>query len=295
MQQRIPLKDTVELFYLDVKARHLTTSTQRFYRERLSLFLTWCDNNNVVSLQDLTHIHIRQYIVSLRERGVSSAYQHNTARAIKAFLNYCVRDELIAATPFAKVPMPKLQRKILPALTPNEIRRILDKCHNERDETIILFLLDSGVRASELIALRVGDVDLSTGCVNVRQGEGQKDRVTYVGVRVRKQVKRYLVVERGNPDAAAPLFSSERGSDTLTYFGLAQMLKRLRKATGIAICSAHTFRRTFAINCLRNGMDIFVLAKLMGHADLTVLRQYLALVQDDLQKAQQRSGVVDNL
>jgi len=294
MQQRILLSDAVDLFYLDIKSRRFTKDTQRFYRERLSLFLPWCKTNGIEVLQDLTHIHIRRYLVSLQERGLSSAYQHNNARALRAFLNYCVRDELIAKTPFAKVEMPKLAKKILPALTADEVQHILDSCKNERDEALILFLLDSGVRASELVALNVGDVDIATGSVVVHQGKGQKDRVTYIGVKTRKQLKRYLI-ERGGLANGEPLFSSEMGTGRLTYFGVAQLMKRLRAASGIKLCNAHTFRRTFAINCLRNGMDIFILAKLMGHADLTVLRQYLAIVKDDLQHAHGEHGVVDNL
>ncbi len=72
-------------------------------------------------------------------------------------------------------------------------------------------------------------------------------------------------------------------------------MERLRKRSGVATCTAHTFRRTFALNCLRNGMNIYVLARLMGHADITILRQYLPLIEDDLQDAHARFGAVDNL
>jgi integrase/recombinase XerD len=178
MQQKIHLTDAVELFYLDIKARQFTKNTQRFYKERLSLLLAWCKANGVEYLQDLTHIHIRKYIVSYQDRRLSSSYVNGHARAIRAFLNYAVRDELIDKSPFAKVEMPKLSKKILPALTGDQVRKILDHCKSERDEAIIMFLIDSGCRASEAIALNVADVDLSTGSVTVTQGKGQKDRVT---------------------------------------------------------------------------------------------------------------------
>ena len=72
-------------------------------------------------------------------------------------------------------------------------------------------------------------------------------------------------------------------------------MERLRRRSGVAACKCHTFRRTFAITCLRNGMNIYVLARLMGHVDITVLRHYLALVQEDLQEAHVRFGAVDHL
>jgi integrase len=75
----------------------------------------------------------------------------------KAFLNYCVRDELIEVSPMKKVKMPKVEKKVLSAIDPADIQKILKACKYERDKAICLFLLDSGVRARELLALNVGD------------------------------------------------------------------------------------------------------------------------------------------
>lgn len=294
MQQKLSLDAVFELFLLDCEARGFTKHTLRFYRERLSLFIQWCKGQGVGHLYSLNGNHIRQFFVYLQRKNLSSAYIHSFARAIKTFCNYCVRDNLVETSPFSKVQMPKLAKRILPALAKDEINRILDKCETERDLAIILFLLDSGVRATELAELNVGDVSMKTGAVAVNEGKGQKDRTTYVGAKTRKQLRRYLL-ERGNPDKMEPLFVSERGGNRLTYNGLSQILQRLRKSSGVKECHAHSFRRTFAINCLRNGMDVFVLARLMGHADLTVLKQYLDLVKDDLEKAHDKHGPVDNM
>ena len=65
---------------------------------------------------------------------------------------------------------------------------------------------------------------------------------------------------------------------------------RLQEHSGVANCTCHTFRRTFALTCLPNGMNIYVQARLMGHADITILRQYLPLIEDDLQEAHARFG-----
>lgn len=296
MQQGIPLSDALEFFLLDIQSRRFTAHTLRFYRGRLSLFVEWCNEQGINHLEEVGASHIRKYLASIQQRGLSSAYQHGFARAIRAWLNFCVRDELIESSPFDKVKMPRLEKKILPALTSAEIKTVLQTCSTDRDKAICLFLLDSGVRASEIIALNAGDVNMETGVVNVRQGKGQKDRVTYIGARTRKQLMRYFVKERsGQPESTEPVFISQRGGTRLTYYGLAQLMKRLRKDSGVDECKAHAFRRTFAINCLRNGMNIYVLQRLMGHADLTVLKQYLALVEDDLKDAHDKHGVVDNL
>ncbi len=288
------LWDALDLFLLDCEARRLTTSTCQFYSVKLSLFLRWCDEHEIKTLQALTAHDLRRYFVSLLRRELSSQYQNNLARAIRAFLNYCVRDELLAVSPFAKVQMPRLEKRILPAFAVTEIQTILRSCAYERDKALCLFLLDSGVRASELIALNIGDVDMKTGVVTVKMGKGQKACTTYIGAHTRKQMRRYLA-ERGAVKPEAPAFASMANGNRMTLDGLVQVMGRLQQRSGISTCSCHTFRRTFALSCLRNGMNIYVLARLMGHADITILRQYLDLIDDDLQEAHARFGAVDNL
>jgi integrase/recombinase XerD len=292
-QQRPSIFDAFEMFLLDCKARQFTKHTLRFYRGRLILFVRWCAEHGLDDLGAVTPIDLRRYLVDTQQRNVSSAYLHSHARALRTFFNYCVRDQLLDTSPFARVQMPRLEKKILESLSPYEINRLISFCTCERDHALILFLLDSGVRASELCALDIDDIDLSSGAVQVRLGKGQKGRTVFIGARTRKQLLRYLRLERA--PGSKPLFVSQRRDTRLTYSGVAQILKRLGRDAGVSHCSAHAFRRTFAINCLRGGMNIYVLAKLMGHTDILVLRQYLSLVQDDLMEAHALAAVVDRM
>ena len=295
LKQRTSLQDVLELFLLDCRAQGLTDDTLRFYRGRLSLFVAFSEESGAGNLEDFTHTSIKAWLADLQARELSSSYIHSHARALKTFGNFCVREGLADVSPFARVKMPRLEKKILEALTQDEVKRLLAACLNERDKTILLFMLDSGVRASELVALNVGDVD-AVGAVSVRAGKGQKGRLTYIGARTRKALRRYFVFERdGEPEPTEPLFTSRNTGKRLTYFGVRQICRRLQERTGIEHCAAHTFRRTMAINSLRNGMNIYVLAKMMGHADIHVLKQYLDIVQDDVKDAARAAGVVDNL
>lgn len=290
-QRPTTLADALELFILDCKSRRFTRKTLLFYQGRLSLFLRWCGETK--PLNELTSTDIKKYFVALQEKELSSAYVHSFGRAIRTFCNYCVRDELLPENPFRKVKMPTLAKKVLPALTAEQVKAILAACVAQRDKTMLLLLLDSGLRASEAVKLNIGDIDMKSGSITVRQGKQQKDRTTFIGATTRKAIKLYLM-ERNGPDAREPLFISERNGERLTYSGLAQVIRDLRTAAGVSF-SAHSLRRTFAIGCLRGGMDIFVLAKLMGHADITVLKSYLDIVRDDLQSAHEKFGPVDNL
>jgi len=293
---RITLVTAFDLYILDCRSQQVSPHTLRFYNGRLGLFLRWCDAGGVVYLDDIGPQHIKQYLVDAQERGNSSAYIHSHARAIKSFFNYCIRDELIEATPFRKVKMPVLEQKIKPAIPMRDIGKILKCCHCERDKTLVLFLLDSGLRASELCALNVEHIDFETGSVSVHKGKMGRGRIAQIGNKVRHQIKKYWIRERGGiPAGTEPAIGNERNGQRLVYAGLKQVMRRLRDESGVQLCSLHNFRRTFAINCLRSGMDIFTLARLMGHKDLTVLRSYLALLDDDLRAAHAKHGVVDNM
>jgi site-specific recombinase XerD len=296
MRQRgtTSIAEALEMFMLDCEARRLTPATRYFYHNKIGLFVRWCSENDVELLSDLSPHELRRYFIHLQHRELSSQYQNNIGRAIRAFLNYCVRGELMQTTPFAKVKLPRVEKKILDALTALEMQTILKSCQSARDRAICLYLLDTGMRASELIALNVEDIDMTAGTINVRLGKGQKGRVTYIGATTRKQLHRYWL-KRADLSPKSPAFTSALTGERLTLSGLTQLMERLRLRSGVANCTCHTFRRTFALNCLRNGMNVYVLARLMGHADITILRQYLPLVESDLHDAHSRFGTVDNM
>ena len=148
------LFDALDMFLLDCEARRLTPSTRQLYTAKLTVFIRWCQENQVATLGEVTAHDIRRFLGHIQRRQLSSQYQHNLARVIHAFLNYCVRDEPSDKSPFDKVQMPKVAKKIPQALSPNEIGAVLRSCTTDRDITICLFLLDSGVRVVDLSMIR---------------------------------------------------------------------------------------------------------------------------------------------
>lgn len=272
----------------------LTEATLAYYRCQLKPFLHCCDAGACQHGGDISPVLIRGYLVHLQDRRLSDYSIHAAARAIRAFLNFCVREGWIAVSPMDKVPMPRIDRRILPSFTEAEVVRLLRACQTARDEAIVLCLLDTGCRASELVGLDGADVDLASGEVRVRQGKGRQDRSVFLGERARARLADYYIAH-GAPNEHAPVFVSQARGQRLTASGLHQLLKRLGAQAGVAHCAPHSIRRTFAIWCLRNGMDIFRLARLMGHADISVLRQHLYLIKDDLRRAHAQYAIVDRL
>lgn len=164
-----------------------------------------------------------------------------------------------------------------------------------RDRAIVLFLLDTGVRAQELCSLVVGDVDMKSGAAQVRRGKGDKGRTVYLGTTAKAALWAYLSrrpEEERQPDAA--LFETRCGQ-ALDRSALRKMLMGAGQRAEIAEpVNPHRFRHTFAVNYLRNGGDVYTLQRLLGHATMEMVKRYLSLAQTDIADAHKRASPVDN-
>ena len=279
-----PLRAVLDSFLLDAQARNLTPKTQAFYRNELEQFLAFA-HVLATDLNGVTPDIIRQYLVYLQTRRKGSS-QHAAARALRAWLNWCVQQDLLKVSPCARVKMPKQERPLLPAFDLADVHDLLEAANTARDRAILLCLLDSGCRAAEFVALNIGDVDLKSGAVHVRHGKGHKERTVFFGPRARRELHRYLV-SRSRYAATDALWLSEHDQQRLTVSGLGQLLRRLGLAAHVPHCAPHAFRRTCALWCHRAGWRVTEIQQLLGHSDLTTLRRYLDLDAADVQAAHQ--------
>ncbi len=285
---QLSLMEAVEAFILDGMARRLSPHTLGIYREKLTHFTTWAASQQIETIAQVDARALRRYLVHLQETGHNAGGQHTHARILRAWLNFLEAEGLIQESPMHRVKMPKLPKPMPEVLTRDEVHRLLDAAQTYRDKALILALLDTGARVSEFVALNVGDVD-STGAVTIRHGKGDKARTVYLGYKALKAVKRWLWTRKDLVSPASPLWTSlhhpEEGT-RLTANAVRLILVRLGERAGLKRrISPHMFRRTFALWCLRDGMDIYTLAKLMGHSDIATLRHYLALAEMDTARA----------
>lgn len=289
------LHDALDLFLLDCQVRRLTASTIAFYRLKIGAFLRWLADRDLTELEDITAKHIKRYVVSLQERGLTDHSQHDYIRPVRTFFAYCVRDDLLDETPFDKIKMPKIAEKAPVILTDDEIKTVLRKVTFRRNRLIVRFILDSGVRASELLALNIGDIDMETGVVTVRLGKQQKGRLTSIGAATRKELKRYLLLRKGAGPKDPLIIGMDKKAKRLTKEGLMHTFRRMRNETGVDNLTAHTLRRTMATKALENGMDAYVLSRMLGHADLQMLRRYIRLNKKPIQDAAEKFSLIDSL
>ena len=168
----------------------------------------------------------------------------------------------------------------------------------KRDIAIILMLLDTGVRATELCSLKIGDVDVKTGRVTIKHGvtggaKSGKGRTVFLGKTVRKAVWVYLVSREDEDDADAPLFVYKFGR-MLNNVSFRHLISSLGARANVAKCHPHRFRHTFAITYLRSGGDVFTLQSLLGHSDLARVQHYARVAEVDVQQVHKRASPADN-
>ena len=161
-----------------------------------------------------------------------------------------------------------------------------------RDKAIILFLLDTGVRASELLSINIEDINQAHGDILIRHGKGHKPRYVYIEKHSKRALRKYLTKrEDDNPAlwVTIPRYDSRR----INYDGLRAIIVRRAKQAGVIAPSLHDFRRAFALSMLRSGTDIFTLAKLMGHKGIHVLQRYLKQTNEDAEIAHRKASPVE--
>jgi site-specific recombinase XerD len=222
-------------------------------------------------------------------------------RGVRRWLNWLVEQGDLEQSPMAKVKMPRLEKRIPPPFSKEEVQKLLATINRKtelgaRQYAICLTLLDTGLRAFEFCDLRISSVNMRTGMAVVL-GKGRKQRQIRVGAKARAAILRMLAL-RGEYAPEDPLWAAYDNNGRqvvggLSVKGLQTLLHRLGKEAGVMPCAPHKFRRTFAIWCLRAGMDLESLRVLMGHETLVVLQLYLKLVGEDVERAHSAHSPVD--
>ena len=220
---------------------------------------------------------------------------------LRTFFSWCQAEGEIDSSPMLRIPPPTDRPDQVQPLNAQQLNAILGAAkrslHPRRDEALVLFLLDTGVRATELCDLRRRDVDLQAGSATV-MGKGHKTRTVPFSRDTKRALFQYLN-SRPN-DAEAALFQSDRGvtaGDGLTRHGLRFLVRRLAEAAhvkGVRV-SPHTFRHTFAISFLRGGGNVFTLQQILGHTNLAMTNRYVAIAQADVANQHQRCSPVSHL
>lgn len=287
----------INAFLLDRRSQGVSKGTLRAYTQELTYFSKFISDIGVISMDELTADTIRAYLVDLaRHRnpgGVNIAY-----RVIKTFTYWWEKEtDNDYCSPIRKVKTPRNPTVPMRGIDPQNVKKMINACkgtNKQRDQAILITLFDTGVRATELIMMDISDLNLAEGKIHVGHGKGGKHRDVFIGRSARRLLRKYLK-ERELLYPTSPIFITADG-ERFTYNTLRMMLRRVSKLAGLEKTHyPHDFRRAFALECLRNGLDLNTIMRLMGQSSITVLQRYLSQSNDDLQRAHQFSSPADSI
>jgi site-specific recombinase XerD len=237
------------------------------------------------------------------------------ARSARAFFHWLVRRETIASNPFDRVVFPKVGKPLIHTIDAEEFERLLLACAppNEtgpiaeraavRNRAILWVLYDTGICVSELCGLRLADFDRRHGILTV-MGKGSKERRIALGNNCLRNLLYYLDKQRPDEEELAEWGSAGEDhvflSETrlpLTKNGVTLLFKRIRARAGITDkrISPHIFRHSFAIRYLVLGNDPFSLQELLGHEDITTVKNYMHMNDETIQSQKRKYSPGDHL
>jgi len=285
------IAEALDEFLIDRKIEEKSPKTLLFYRDRLKWFVQFIKPDTL--LKDIGSGDIKHFF-STQSSAHAYAY-HAKYRALRAFLNWCARQNYILESPLTFSP-PKLPDTIKPAFTDNELKAIINACTGSlglRNRAMVLTLIDTGIRREELAKIKITDINLDARLISIT-GKGRKQRLIPVSPTTLKTVWQYLKMRKTPSEF---LWLTEEGKP-LTGNGIGQTIQNLMKHAGITghKASAHVFRHTFANNFLDNGGDPLDLMYLLGHASLKMVENYSrAHKQRRALKALEKQRPVDRL
>jgi integrase/recombinase XerD len=251
------------------------------------------DLGDFVEHQDPDSIEVSvldEYAVALRDRGLSPATVRRRLAAVRAFLKHRAR-EGGRADAGRGVPLPRLGRKLPEPLSREEAERIVTRPDGSprglRDRAMLELLYGAGLRVSELVSLRVSDVDLSDGLVRC-MGKGAKQRVVPMGKAATEALTVYI--QRGRPylgrmQRGDVLFLNHRGQG-ITRQAVFQLVRDHARRAGVRKdVTPHTLRHSFATHLIEGGCDLRSVQEMLGHASIETTEVYTHVSADHVRKA----------
>ena len=252
----------------ELRLRGLSIMTVRNYCFFVDKFLKRTNKN----AGELTQDDVKLYLSELFETKAKNTIML-AAAALKFFFVEILNKE------FSNVRIPKKDKRLPDVLTKEEVKKLIEACDNQKSRLIVSLLYSAGLRVSELVNLKINDVDLSEGTGWVRKGKGSKDRLIVISQNLTNEISEYI---QGRDHKY--IFSKE---EPLTTRNIQKIIKNTSKRAGInKKVTPHTLRHSFATHLLEQGTDIRIIQTILGHASLNTTQVYTHISSEQIKKVQ---------
>ncbi|PTT03604.1 site-specific tyrosine recombinase XerD [Pedobacter sp. HMWF019] len=272
--------------------RALSGNSVDAYLNDVAKLTQYLDAANLnLQVKEIHTEHLKTFLVWLHELGVLPNTQARIISGLKAYFGYLLLENLIQSDPSELLETPKVRRKLPDVLTIHEINELIgaidaSKPEGMRNKAIIEVLYGCGLRVSELVGLKISDLNFESEFIKVT-GKGNKERIIPIGTTALHLIRIYITeirvhlnIKKGNEDF---IFLNRTGT-SLSRISVFTMIKGLAERIGLnKSISPHTLRHSFATHLVEGGADLRAVQEMLGHSNITTTEIYTHLDRDYLQ------------
>ncbi len=281
------MNQELDLFFKFLEdEKKMSENTCLSYKRDLVKLQQYCNGLAIHDARQVSAANLKSYIVYLEAGSFKAATISRNVASIHAFFHYLYNEHIVETDVSESIQAPKIEKHIPEIMTEEEVRRLLAQPKSSdpkgiRDKAMLELLYATGIRVSELIGLKISDVDLSKDLLKC------KNRVIPFGSNAREALAEYLKESRdallkGNESDI--LFPSCLG-DPMSRQGFWKLIKAYGKKAGIQMeITPHTLRHSFAAHMMAGGADVHSVSEMLGHSDVYTTQVYAQLGQNDLRK-----------
>lgn len=263
------------------KEKRYSKHTVIAYEKDIDQFLAFLSRKLVVlSVGEVTNKVVREWVVILMSNGTAASTVNRKLSTLKSFYKFLAREKLVSSNPVEGVTAPKTGKKLPVFLSEENMERLEfaggfeDSFEGYRDRLILEMIYQTGIRRSELIGLKISDIDLKRRELKVL-GKGNKERIIPFETGLRRLIEDYICVRNSELISDSEyLFVTAKGAQVYDKLVYRVVKKYLSTVTTQSKRSPHVLRHTFATHLLNNGAELEAIKELLGHANLSATQVY---------------------
>ena len=262
----------------------LSSNSIKAYKIDIKKFLLWLSRSNKPSFKKICESDLNEYIAYMFKNKLSSSSVNRNISSIKAFYLFLIKRKIIMISPAAEIITPKQERYLPTSMSEQEVEKLLNSPKSSirieiRDKAMIEMLYATGMRISELVNLKLNNVDTNR-CVVKVLGKGSKERLIPFGENALEALNLYLNIRPSSNSKEVFLSNRKRRLSRVTFW---QRIKTYLKRENLKLSiSPHTLRHAFATHLLNRGADLRSVQLLLGHSDLSTTQIYTHIAKQRL-------------
>lgn len=260
--------------FLEVE-KGLARNTLDAYKCDLEEFIEFCCRRKLEDFESVKRSHLNAYILQMHDKNYSPASVMRKIASLRGFFKWMNANDIITSNPALTIEQPKLPKRLPKVMTVEEINQILSQNLTEIQSVILELLYGCGLRVSELVNLRVSDIDIKSKYLQCT-GKGSKERIVPIGKKAVAALKKFLprrdfALQKYNLKTKNLLVNDEGRQLTRqdVYTFISEQGKKIHKHI-----SPHTLRHSFATHLLENGADLRIVQELLGHSNVSTTQLY---------------------